>query len=211
MKQKIKLLEPAGVYNQDDIKSPPFFEIPVDTEVEIRSIKIKAWKTWLLIELPDGRKGLISGKVKALHLQPDPPKTKAGGFPNVKLALKGLDPEIKGHDLVDCVREYTDELTEAIRKDKNPERMIINCSEAGADWMLQENVIDEKKIGWLVKKAYENKPLSLTALLHIERARNRTVIDDDLISYVVEEVKKDVSVFKRKWYSPGNIEKVVLS
>jgi hypothetical protein len=208
--QKVKLLELTKVYHLNDIKAPPFAEIPADTEVEMIKISIKGWKPWVEIKLPDGSKGLIPRKTKmqlidieriqheqTLRLS----KITSGGFLKIMMALMSDDPQSHGIDLVEGIREYEDMIIDWILKKKNPERVIINCSEAGADWMLQETVIHDERIKYLISKAYKNNRSSLIALLHIEQAQSRKLIDDELISHILKEVQREVPWYKTKKWS----------
>ena len=118
------------------------------------------------------------------------------------------NPGHYGDQLLEYIKEYETELTNFIPKTKSPETIIIACGDAGAYWMLSEKVIDDGMIDNLIKKIYKGKIHSslgkkrkaLTALLHIEQAQNRILIDDDLISLIVEDVQREAPIYK-KWTS----------
>ena len=133
---------------------------------------------------------------------------KHGKFSKFMTNLIG-DPHHYGDELITYIQEYKTELIDFIPKTTYLEAIIIACGEAGADWMLCEKIIDDEIINKLLKKMYKGKissslgkkRKSLTALLYIEQAQNRKLMDDDLISLIVTDVQREAPAHKTKWTS----------
>jgi hypothetical protein len=135
-------------------------------------------------------------------------KTKGGNFPKFLTNLVG-DPHYYGDELIEYIQEYENELINFIPKTTYLEAIIIACGEVGANWMLDEKVINDEIINKLIKKIHKGKITSsirkkhksILALLYVEQAQNRILIDDDLISLIVKDVQKGAPIHKRKWTS----------
>ena len=197
VKVKIKLLESSKVYDINNLKANPIFELATGTEIEVQNV-LKAWKAWYKLTLPDGRIGLISSLTKAQVLGSVVPK--AGGWSNFIRVLESDNAEQLGYDLLECIKEYEREIIMHIQTDKDPEAVILRCSRSGADWLLKKEVVNDdviqllrtKSSQLLTKSSTLNKyPLPIFALAEIEKAQKEQYVDNNLIELLVEKAKSD--------------------
>jgi hypothetical protein len=64
---KVRFLELTKVYNKENVKSSPIFELQAGTEARMVKEVMKAWKLWNEILLPDGRKGVVPAVTRMLR------------------------------------------------------------------------------------------------------------------------------------------------
>jgi hypothetical protein len=181
----IKLLEPAKVYDINNLKASPIAELPAGSEIDVENI-LKAWKPWYKFILPDGRVGVISQLTKSQMLGYEAPK--AGGWANFLKVLESANPQQYGYDLPDCIKAYEREIIRHIQTDKNPEAVILGCSQAGADRLLQQEVVGDDLIKNLHEKANKLDFNAINVLARIEEAQKRRLISDALIRLLLEQV-----------------------
>ena len=183
---KIQLLESAKVYDINNLKSNPITELEAGTEIEVENV-LKAWKAWYKLTLPDGRVGLISVLTKAQSL--GYVALKAGGWPNFVKVLGHVNPQQFGYDIMECVKEYERDIVKHIQTDKNPEAVILGCSRAGADWLLEEAVINDNVVDLLTKKARKPDISAIQTLVIIERVQKRQLISDGIIKLLIGKAR----------------------
>lgn len=186
----IKLLEPANVYDINNIKANPIAELNAGTEVEVESV-FKAWKVWYKVKLPDGRVGLIPTLTKAQSLGYLAPK--AGGWSNFVKVLASGNPEQYGYDMDECIKEYEQEIINHIQSNKDVD-VILGCARVKADWLLQEEVINQDVVDHLAKKALKSDLSPIQALIKIEQIQKKNLVSDEVIKLLITKAKASDSL-----------------
>lgn len=150
-------------------------------------------RIWVEIKLHDGSTGIILGDTKCKKFIPD---DTCRGFKNLIKILRKDKPEESGFDIPACITTHEFDLIKYIQTAKDPERVIMACHGAGADWLLEKDILDEGLIESLIQKSYQFNQESVWALLDVERVQERELVNQELIDHFILHVNEENNWYK---------------